>query len=1057
MNNNYEYLQDLDFLLQIDTLPIKEQYIKLIALDWEENPIQEIHGFATSGSINLDGDAAMRRTCSLGIQIPAENYSRATNVNNLFSINKKVYIEVGIKNTTNKYQEYPIIWFPLGLFVMIGTSLSHTAEGITLSLQLRDKMSFLNGDCGGTIPASTHFDTYETFDEYGNLAIERPIISQIIREAVNHFGGEQLGKIIISDIPDKIKQVVKWVGSTPLYFKNTRGNYLLTSRYEDVKDYAYHTYEYGDDVGYIYTDFTYPGELIENAGSNVVALLDKIKTTLGNYEYYYDVHGNFIWQEIKNYLNTTQATIDLEQLKEKEYSLKMYDIENLKSDDYLLDMTRGKSLFDFKDSKMISSYSNSPQFNNIKNDFIVWGTRKTSEGVSIPIRFHLAIDKKPETGVIRHIFFYNDPEDGLVKPQVATPFTNKDTFPEEGQVLVHYLDLSTGLLYRWIPPTASEEKGKYVQFNDLEVQLFTSYADFPTQGEDGILYIDSTTKKHYIWDIDENSQHYKDVQEEKKNTQEAYIIELGELNNEKRILEDNIIEAENSIIRTTETIAKLEEAQVTKDKDAINRQKDVMELQALREAELDKLAIAEDATIASIESTFGSYPFEDPVGEYGKGNINLYKRTVVKHPTEELYDSLAPMKFKEEDMSSPDYGKYIVIPLVINNEYAMPEAALGHYYYTEEFLGKFDTAEKADYYIALLNLQQKTYYATVHCEIGEKDYYVIQMLNEILPMQEEKVANLTVQTNVAAELYEQALKAQQDNLTALEAARNQMTTLTTSKEQYETEKAALEVTIQEKEEERISRMEELAGSEKEYIPANTVKIEKVQSTDWRTELYLQGVEAEVLGLDSNHYYAELKAEWPKLYDLKKNSYTDENGDIVYTGGFIDGVLEYANEIDYWLDFIDTDSDIDLLNVNNIGRRSIVISSNDVNCIFECHIPDLVIIDKNAEDKNETMAECSASGQGYVIVDPAVYGMLAIGGTQRSAYEEIKTLLFKHTRYNESIQLSTIPLYHLEPNTRISVVDPDSDIYGDYIINSISLPFDINGTSSISAVRHIEKM
>lgn len=109
MNNNYEYLQDLDFLLQIDTLPIKEQYIKLIALDWEENPIQEIHGFATSGSINLDGDAAMRRTCSLGIQIPAENYSRATNVNNLFSINKKVYIEVGIKNTTNKYQEYSII------------------------------------------------------------------------------------------------------------------------------------------------------------------------------------------------------------------------------------------------------------------------------------------------------------------------------------------------------------------------------------------------------------------------------------------------------------------------------------------------------------------------------------------------------------------------------------------------------------------------------------------------------------------------------------------------------------------------------------------------------------------------------------------------------------------------------------------------------------------------------------------------------------------------------------------------------------------------------------
>lgn len=294
MNNNYEYMQDLKFLMTIDTLPIKEQYIKLIALDWKENPIQEIQGFATSGSINLDGKAAMRRTCSLGVQVPTEEFSKITNADNLFSINKKIYIEMGIKNTTNQYTDYPIIWFPLGLFIMIGASVSHSATGVNLSLQLRDKMSFLNGDCGGTIPASTQFDEYETFDEYGNLSIEKPIISQIIREIVNHFGGEQLGKIIISDVPDRIKQVMKWSGSTPLYFKNTRGSYLLTTRYEDVKDYAYHTYEYGDDVGYIFTDFTYPGELVENAGSNAVAALDKIKKTLGNYEYFYDVYGNFI-------------------------------------------------------------------------------------------------------------------------------------------------------------------------------------------------------------------------------------------------------------------------------------------------------------------------------------------------------------------------------------------------------------------------------------------------------------------------------------------------------------------------------------------------------------------------------------------------------------------------------------------------------------------------------------------------------------------------------------------------------------------------------------------
>jgi len=43
------------------------------------------------------------------------------------------------------------------------------------------------------------------------------------------------------------------------------------------------------------TDFTYPGELILNAGETVVSLLDKVVKVLGNYEYYYDINGNFIF------------------------------------------------------------------------------------------------------------------------------------------------------------------------------------------------------------------------------------------------------------------------------------------------------------------------------------------------------------------------------------------------------------------------------------------------------------------------------------------------------------------------------------------------------------------------------------------------------------------------------------------------------------------------------------------------------------------------------------------------------------------------------------------
>ena len=87
-------------------------------------------------------------------------------------------------------------------------------------------MCLLNGECGGVIPASTRFDEYETIDENGEWVIEKPKIAQIIRECVNHFGGEQLSKILISDIDDRLKMVMKWIGNTPLYLIGNISNIL---------------------------------------------------------------------------------------------------------------------------------------------------------------------------------------------------------------------------------------------------------------------------------------------------------------------------------------------------------------------------------------------------------------------------------------------------------------------------------------------------------------------------------------------------------------------------------------------------------------------------------------------------------------------------------------------------------------------------------------------------------------------------------------------------------------------------------------------------------------
>ena len=83
--------------------------------------------------------------------------------------------------------------------------------------------------------------------------------------------------------------------------------------------------------------------------------------------------------------------------------------------------------------------------------------------------------------------------------------------------------------------------------------------------------------------------------------------------------------------------------------------------------------------------------------------------------------------------------------------------------------------------------------------------------------------------------------------------------------------------------------------------------------------------------------------------------------------------------------------------------------------------------------------------------------MVIGGQFNSALYAIKDLLYQYTNYNESITIQAIPVFHLEPNIRIGVVDNESGINGDYMINTISIPFDIGSTMSITAQKVLEKI
>lgn len=243
----------------------------------------------------------------------------------------------------------------------------------------------------------------------------------------------------------------------------------------------------------------------------------------------------------------------------------------------------------------------------------------------------------------------------------------------------------------------------------------------------------------------------------------------------------------------------------------------------------------------------------------------------------------------------------------------------------------------------------------------------------------------------------------------------------------------------------------------QYFPIE-LDVYKIRTNDWRSELYLQGVAADPLGRASNYYYTELMTEWPKQYDLKKTQTAEMvDGKPVYIGGFREEYEADPSSLDFYLDMIDSTAKVSEFNVNAIGRRTLVENNNEVNCIFEPNIPDFVIIENGQPDTQEKRDECLNKHQKFIQVDSSIYKFLSIGGMKNGAFYEIKDLLYSHTGYNENINISVLPIYNLEPNTRITVNNEESGIRGDFMVNTISLPLDINGTMTISATRAVEKL
>ena len=84
-------------------------------------------------------------------------------------------------------------------------------------------------------------------------------------------------------------------------------------------------------------------------------------------------------------------------------------------------------------------------------------------------------------------------------------------------------------------------------------------------------------------------------------------------------------------------------------------------------------------------------------------------------------------------------------------------------------------------------------------------------------------------------------------------------------------------------------------------------------------------------------------------------------------------------------------------------------------------------------------------------------MFTISSQGKSAKDRLEELLYQHSYCIETATITTIPIYYLQPNTRIKVFDEKSNLNGDYVVDKITIPLIYNGTMQLQVTKAVDSI
>ena len=1136
-------LLDKDFLLKLDKDRNRKIFVRLLSLDLEENTVEEINGRVQSGSISVDGSSSVRRTCSLSIvanELDIHQY--------YWGLKTKFKCFIGVENNIDdEYPD--VIYFPMGTFIITSFNTTQNLNNYSISISGKDKMAFLNGELGGTITAiSVDFGQLSEQQVDGSIVKKKLLLKDIIKSIVQEYAHEQEQNIVINDLDEPALELMEYIGDETLYlirsnltdeFVNQsfnpnqqywviKTNRTITQiRLADIDDVTYYfdhrldldfgseyslitklygsredatsalndpdfqnyytvcKAEYGDSIGYRITDLVYAGDLIGTLGAAVTTVLDNIKNMLGDYEYFYNLEGQFVWQRKPDYVNVSW--------------------NNLVSNDG--DIVHGESAaytssitYSFENHNLINSFANNPNLLNIKNDFSIFGQKTLMSGTQIPIHLRYAVENKPimYRAYDGTVYATEEVDEEDLRVVSVVPRSEEEILelmnkafqrePNPEGLNNDWWDVKEwGEYYKYLtgeyPNQGMNEYKTATTKIDLQQYFVTPAPHIPgfysgswnknndcflfdTLKVDGVIYLGYTGHNPWCGHLyHDYFMQYYDYWEEKGYEFHAYFYK-------PRIptaVIDDILREEFSIkIRETPIIVDWREIIYQMAYDYMHHgTTDVNNYELVNSASLtaDDLKkgiyyVKKDEYIRATEfDKYQTYYYKD--GNVYKiateVNINTnFNSNVYYYKNEKSKYNLVTSGTPDTNTNYYVYVDFYHRLRSYNDKY-FPTGVTGYeQYYTDmmsfwrdiydpNYIGTYNIANinKGQYYTNGVNYywfksqagysfdNTATYYSqdlygkwNAHKALTASEFYANAQFY-FLPIQGR---NYPVKANGNYD---------DSNLTDDYIFKSDRKYYTFANDEYYLEYSS-EYTNK-----KIFDLEyQLMRLEQQYQTQYNTIVNDNSMSNVQKEIKLNSL--------NKTYIAQQNKITTQLDSIRENPNNYRNPYAYWNKK----VFTNPEDLVFWIEFLDTDGDLSQYSVQRIGDRPKTENNTDIKSVYNRQIPNVIFVD-NSND----LAELKKTHPGYtfILVSNSIDYLFKISSQGQSCWDKMNSLLYQYTVAAETITVNAIPIYYLQPNTRIFITDENSGINGEYLITRINYQLSYNGMMSISATKAIDRI